>query len=191
MNFLPVPEVKYQKKSAILGEFQVSVHSSLMSARLNEAYTSLQKRVALPGFRAGKVPMELVRKKYKEDVLQDVFQKLVNETYRKGASEHKVPVAADPYITKTNFNEWQDGKNLEYTAEVDLIPEVTVKKYKGLPVNKKDSKIKDEDVEIVLKNLLDPKAELVNLDAGTKFKDGRFKPCAYIMDLKNNGKKFY
>lgn len=47
-----------------------------------------------------------------------------------------------------------------------------VKKYKGLPVTKKEGKIQDEDVEIVVKNLLDPKAELVNLDPTTKVKNG-------------------
>lgn len=172
MNFLPVPEVKYTKKSAILGEFQVNVHSSLVSKKMQDAFQSLQKRVSMPGFRPGKVPLDIVRKKYHEDVLHDVFNQLVSETYRKAAVENKVPVAGDPYITKTNLQDWKEGENLEYTAEVDLIPEVEVKKYKGLPVTKKEGKIQDEDVEIVIKNLLDPKAELVNLDAGTKVENG-------------------
>lgn len=171
-NFLPVPEVKYTKKSNILGEFQVNVHASVMNAKMQDAFRALQQKVAMPGFRAGKVPLDLVRKKYHEDVLHDVFNKVVSETYRKGAVDNKVPVAGDPYITKTNLQEWKEGESLSYTAEVDLIPEVEVKKYKGLPVSKKEGKIQDEDVEIVVKNLLDPKAELVNLDASTKVKNG-------------------
>lgn len=172
MNFLPVPEVKYTKKSAILGEFQVNVHSSLVSQKMQDAFQSLQKRVSMPGFRPGKVPLDIVRKKYHEDVLHDVFNQLVSETYRKAAVENKVPVAGDPYITKTNLQDWKEGQNLEYTAEVDLIPEVEVKKYKGLPVTKKEGKITEDDVEIVIKNLLDPKAELVNLEPGTKVQNG-------------------
>jgi trigger factor len=171
-SFLPVPEVKYTQKSPILGEFQVNVHGSLVQAKMQDAFQTLQKRVSMPGFRQGKVPLDLVRKKYHEDVLHDVFKQVVNETYRKAAVENKVRVAGDPYITKTNLNEWKEGETLEYTAEVDLIPEVQLKKYKGLPITKKDGKIQDEDVEMVLKNLLDPKAELVNLPAETKVKDG-------------------
>lgn len=167
-----MPEVKYTQKSAILGEFQVKVHSSLMSERLREAFSRLQQKAALPGFRPGKAPLEMIKKKYREDVYQDVFQKVVSETYRKAATENKVPVAGDPYITKTNFNEWEEGKSLEFTAEVDLLPEVKVKKYLGLPITKKEATIKDEDVEIVLKNLLDSKAELVNLPPETKVKKG-------------------
>lgn len=172
MNFLPDPEIKYTKKSPILGEFNVTVHSSLMSEKLKKAFSSLQKRVTQPGFRAGKVPMELVKKKYHEDVLHEVFNQVVSETYRKGAVDNKVPVAGEPVITKTNLNEWKDGDSLSYVAQVDLIPEVEVKKYKGLPVTKKEGKIEDKDVEVVIKNLLDPKAELVNLDASTKVKNG-------------------
>lgn len=171
-NFLPVPEIKYTQKTAILGEFQVNVHSSLMQSKMQEAFGRMQKRAKLPGFREGKVPIDLVKKKYHEDVLHDVFNQVVNETYRKGATENKVRVASDPYITQTNLNEWKEGEALKYTAQVDLIPEVAVKKYKGLPVTKKEGKIQEEDVELVLKNLLEPKAELVNLDAGQKVKKG-------------------
>ncbi len=49
---------------------------------------------------------------------------------------------------------------------------MTVKKYKGLPVTKKSGKIQDEDVEVVIRNLLDPRSELVNLPADTKVAHG-------------------
>lgn len=171
-SFLPVPEVKYTQKTAILGEFEVSVHGSLMSSKMQDAFTRLQKRVKMPGFREGKVPIDLVKKKYHEDVLHDVFNQVVTETYRKAAVDNKVRVAGDPHITKTNLQEWKDGATLQYTAQVDLIPEVTLKKYKGLPVTKKAGKIEDEDVEVVIRNLLDPRAELENLPEGTKVADG-------------------
>lgn len=171
-NFLPVPEVKYTQKTAILGEFEVLVHPSLVTTKMQDAFARLQKKVKMPGFREGKVPIDLVKKKYHEDVLHDVFNQVVNETYRKAATENKVRVASDPYITKTNLNEWKEGENLQYTAQVDLIPEVAVKKYKGLSVSKKEGKIQDEDVDVVIKNLLDPKAELVNLDEKAKVANG-------------------
>lgn len=172
MNFLPVPEVKYTQKSPILGEFEVNVHGSLVKDKMTNAYSRLQKRVTLPGFRAGKVPLDLVKKKYQGEVLNDVFNELVNETYRKGATEHKVRVAGDPYITKTNIGEWKEGETLNYVAQVDLIPDVELKKYKGLPIKKKEGLISDEDVDVVIKNLLDPKAELENLPAETKVAKG-------------------
>jgi trigger factor len=55
---------------------------------------------------------------------------------------------------------------------VDLIPDATLKKYKGLPVTKKAGKIEEEDVEVVIRNLLDPRAELENLPVGTKVENG-------------------
>jgi trigger factor len=171
-DFLPVPEVKYTQKTPILGEFEVQVHSSFMQTKMQDAFAKLQKRVKMPGFREGKVPMDLVKKKYHEDVLHDVFNQVVTETYRKAATENKVRVASDPYITKTNLNDWKDGEKLEYTAQVDLIPEVAVKKYKGLSVTKKEGKIQEDDVDVVIKNLLDPKAELVNLDEKAKVAAG-------------------
>jgi trigger factor len=171
-NFLPMPEVKYTQKTPILGEFQVNVHGSLMSTKMQDAFSRLQKKVKMPGFREGKVPLDIVKKRYHEDVLHDVFNQVVTETYRQAANDNKVRVAGDPQITKTNLQEWKEGESLSYTAQVDLIPEVTVKKYKGLPVTKKASKIEKDDVDLVVRNLLDPRAELQNLPDSTKIENG-------------------
>lgn len=171
-NFLPMPEVKYTQKTPILGEFVVNVHGSLMSTKMQDAFTRLQKRVKMPGFRTGKVPLDIVKKRYHEDVLHDVFNQVVTETYRQAANDNKVRVAGDPQITKTNLQEWKEGESLSYTAQVDLIPEVTLKKYKGLPVTKKAGKIEKEDVDVVVRNLLDPRAELENLPDSTKLENG-------------------
>jgi trigger factor len=171
-SFLPVPEVKYTQKSPILGEFKVTVHPSIMDQKLNAAYQRLQQKVALPGFRKGKAPLDIVKRKYEKDVRDDVFHELVNETYRKAAAEHKIPVAGDPYLVENNFANWQQGAKVEFITHVDLIPEVKLKKYKGLPITKKEAKIKEEDVEVVIKNLLEPRAELVNLPEDTKVNRG-------------------
>lgn len=167
-----MPEVKYTQKTPILGEFVVNVHGSLMSTKMQDAFTRLQKRVKMPGFRTGKVPLDIVKKRYHEDVLHDVFNQVVTETYRQAANDNKVRVAGDPQITKTNLQEWKEGESLSYTAQVDLIPEVTLKKYKGLPVTKKAGKIEKEDVDVVVRNLLDPRAELENLPDSTKLENG-------------------
>ena len=173
-SFIPVPEVKYTQKSPILGEFKVTVHPSMVDQKLQAAYQRLQQKAAIPGFRKGKAPLEVVKRKFAKDVLDDVFHEVVNETYRKAAVDHKVPVAGDPYLVENNFAGWQQGSKLEFTTHVDLIPEVKLKKYKGLPITKKDGEIKEEDIQIVIKNLLDPRAELENLPEGTKIKKGHF-----------------
>ncbi len=103
-SFLPVPQVKYTQKTPILGEFEVSVHGSLMNTKMQDAFARLQKKVKMPGFREGKVPIDIVKKKYHEDVLHDVFNQVVSETYRKAAPDNKMEVAGYPYIFKTTNN---------------------------------------------------------------------------------------
>jgi trigger factor len=169
---LPGTEFNYNKKSAILGEFKIKVGPEVMDDRMQKAFTQLQKTAKIPGFRAGKVPLDLLKKKYRGDVLNDVIQKVMTETYRAAAIENKVPVVGEPQITDSNWIMWQEGKPLEFTAEVELIPEVTLKKYKGLPVTKKAGAIKDEDVEAMIKNLLEPHAEIKSVPEDTMVKLG-------------------
>ncbi len=105
-NFLPVPEVKYTQKSPILGEFEVSVHGSLLQSKMQDAFARLQKKVKMPGFREGKVPLDLVKKRYHEDVLHDVFNQVVTETYRKAAPLYGSPRAMAAKIYWDDFNYW-------------------------------------------------------------------------------------
>lgn len=177
------PNVKFNKKSSILGQFEVKLTPDYMSQRMSSAFQTLQKKVALPGFRPGKVPMELVRKKYHEDVLHDVFQKLAWEVYRGAAMEQKVPAVGDPRIISTNLNDWEEGKALEYVAEFDLLPEATLKKYKGLPITESNTSIKQEDVDIVVKGLLDQRAELINTPEDTKLAIGHLVTMDFVGKL--------
>lgn len=172
LQTFPGAEVKFEKKSSILGEFKITVASKVMQERMQSAFQNLQKKAKLPGFREGKVPLDLLKKKYHGDVLNDVFNRLAQDAYRAAAIENKVPVAGDPQILESNWLLWQEGKPVEFTAQVDLIPDVQLKKYKGLPIEKKDAKIEEKDVDVVIRNLLDPRAELASLPEGTKVQNG-------------------
>ena len=109
-----------------------------------------QKQAALPGFRPGKAPRDMVAKKYEADIKDDAKRKLIGENYRKALEEKKLHVLGNPDIEEIQFGR---GQVLQFAATIETAPEFELPQYKGLTVKRETKSVTDEDVERAL-NLL-------------------------------------
>jgi trigger factor len=109
-----------------------------------------QKEAALPGFRPGKAPRDIVAKKYEADIKEETKRKLIGDNYRKALEEKKLNVLGYPDIEEIQFAR---GQNLQFAATIETAPEFQLPDYKGLPAKKEIKSVTDEDVERALKML--------------------------------------
>jgi trigger factor len=106
-----------------------------------------QKQAALPGFRPGKAPRDMVAKKYEADIKDDAKRKLIGENYRKALDDKKLHVIGNPDIEEIQF---ERGKNLQFAATIETAPEFQLPEYKGLAVKRETKSVTDADVERAL-----------------------------------------
>jgi trigger factor len=109
-----------------------------------------QKQAALPGFRPGKAPRDLVAKKYEADIKDEVKRKLIGENYRKAVEEKKLHALGYPDIEEIQFSR---GQNLQFAATIETAPEFQLPDYKGLPAKREIKSVSDADVERALQML--------------------------------------
>ncbi len=109
-----------------------------------------QRQAALPGFRPGKAPRDMVAKRYEKDIQQEVKKKLIPDAYRKAVDEKKLDVVGYPDIEEIQFGR---GQALQFAATVETAPEFQLPAFKGLPAKRETTTVTDEDVERAL-NLL-------------------------------------
>lgn len=144
-------EAKMEKIEANVVKFEVRVEAEKFTAALNKAYNKNKKNFNIPGFRKGKVPMAMVKKHYGVEVLfEDAINTVVSETYPTLIEENKLKPIDYPKIDVVEIGE---GKELVYTAEVTLYPEIELGEYKGLDIKRKEVKVEDVEVEGQLKNM--------------------------------------
>ncbi|BFK80592.1 trigger factor [Clostridium baratii] len=144
-------EAKMEKIEANVVKFEVRVEAEKFTAALNKAYNKNKKNFNIPGFRKGKVPMAMVKKHYGVEVLfEDAINTVVSETYPTLIEENKLKPIDYPKIDVVEIGE---GKDLVYTAEVTLYPEIELGEYKGLDIKRKEVKVEDVEVEGQLKNM--------------------------------------
>jgi len=129
---------------------RVEVEAKAVDETFDAVAKDFQKQAALPGFRPGKAPRDLVIKKYEADIKEEAKRKLIGDNYRKALTEKKLNVIGYPDIEEIQF---ERGQNLQFAATVETAPEFQLPEYKGLPVKREEKTVADADVERALKML--------------------------------------
>jgi trigger factor len=128
-------------------------------------------RVArVPGFRPGKAPVTLIRRRFADDIKSEVLQSLVPEQVERAVSESKLVPVTQPQIDKVDFTETGPVK---FRATFEVLPEFELGQYKDLEVEVEDHKIEDADVDKGIEELRDRAASFVPVE-GRSIADGDY-----------------
>lgn len=114
-------QVTETKNEGLSREFAVVIPASDVEIKVTERLKELSATIKLPGFRPGKVPMSLVRKRYGANVMGEVLERAVNETSTQVLTDHALRPAQQPKIEVTKFDE---GGDLEYTIALEVLPAI-------------------------------------------------------------------
>lgn len=113
---------------------------------IESAYQKNKGKISVPGFRKGKVPLQMIEKMYGPEIFyEDAANILIPEVYDRELSEHKeVEVVSRPEVHVTQI---ERGKPFIFTAEVALKPAVELGKYKGVQIDRIETEVSDEEVQ--------------------------------------------
>ena len=129
---------------------------------MNKAYIKVRGQVNIPGFRKGKAPRKMIENMYGEGIFYDeAFELIFDEVYGPAVEENKVDVVDRPEI---EIQQIGTGKNLQFTAEVFVVPEVTLGEYKGIAVKKETTEVTDAQVDAKLEEERNKQATEVEVD---------------------------
>ena len=123
----------------------VEVPFEELKPSLDKAYQTIAQQINVPGFRRGKVPpMVIDRQVGRGAVLEQAINEVVPQKYVEALQSHDLQPLAQPDIEVTKMD---DNETLEFTAEVDVRPEITVPDYSGLTAEVDDTEVTDDDVD--------------------------------------------
>jgi trigger factor len=156
--------------STVKKEIRIVVPKDIIDEKFEQAYKNVGKKAKIKGFRPGKAPKHIVKKSYQGVVIQDLFQEIINETYYKAITDKKIFPISQPKIQP---KELEEGKDFEYTATIDVKPELTNLKYKDLKLKKDKLIVDDEHINKELENLRNKHATTAVVeDKEAKVKNG-------------------
>ncbi len=135
---------------------RVSLEIELPPERPDEVYNKLLEEfrggARLDGFRKGKVPREIIRKRFSAELRQEVMSKLIPEALDKAIKQEELRPVERPTLDEVD---WSEGKPLRITANFEVQPDIQLKEYTDLTVDIEgsDYEVKDNQVEEQLEHL--------------------------------------
>lgn len=132
----------------------ITVPAASVDGHVSTAMAGLQRDAAVPGFRKGKVPAALLRRKFGGAVLQDVRQRLIAESYQRALEDNKIrPIAPPEMAPGTSEPEVAEGKDFAFSVVVEVMPSFALPSWEGMAIKRPVIEIADSHVEDEIKRL--------------------------------------
>ncbi len=131
-------------------DFKVVVAASDIETRVNSKLTEVGEKARLPGFRPGKIPMPILKKRFGGSVLGEVLEGTVRDSMAEVLRERSLRPAVQPKVEVTAFDE---GKDLEFDLSVELLPEVNLGDLTKIKLERLKAEVADGDVDQALAGL--------------------------------------
>ncbi len=145
-------QVSVEKTSELSRKMTVSVPEELVQERMEARFKSLAREVRLDGFRPGKVPVSVVRKKFGDRVRGEVSGDLIQNTYFEALKQENLVPAGHPYIQPS-----ENAEGLEYVAEFEVYPEISLDGIDGLEVVRDQAVVEESDLDRMVRRLQEQK----------------------------------
>ncbi|MFW5680719.1 MAG: trigger factor [Pseudomonadota bacterium] len=136
--------------------YKVVVSAAEIEERVQGRLEEIKKKAKMPGFRPGKVPLALLKKQYGRSVLGEVVEETVNAGSKQAIDEHGLKPALRPKIELTSFDE---GKDLEFSMDVEVLPEMPAVDLKAIRIEKPVTKVEEAEVDKAVDEFRQSRAE--------------------------------
>ena len=149
--------VELEEISACRRKLTIEVPVEVIDSEMADAVAMYAQNVAIPGFRPGKAPKQMVKSRYKKEILGRLRDHLLPKSYHEALQEHKLQV-----VTIVEMDEdinVVEGQPLSYTVTLDVVPEISLPAYKGMKLSREGEAVTDAEIEARIEALREQRAD--------------------------------
>ena len=148
-------QITTKKSDGVERLLEVSVPVETVQQEEERTARRYASSVRLPGFRPGKAPTALVRKRFKDAIRQQVIETLIQEAYKEVLDREKLKIAAQPHIHDLKFDE---GKPFTFELHLEVRPDIQLSRTQGFRVSRSQTVVTDENVAEQIEQMRDQRA---------------------------------
>ncbi len=169
-------QVTQTSSEGLKRDFTVVVEAAEIEGKVTEKLVEVGASVKLPGFRPGKVPMNILRQRFGRNVMGEILEGTVNEASQSVLNDNDLRPAQQPKIEITKFDE---GADLEFTIEVEVMPDFEPGDFSKLKLEKQVAEVEDAKVDEALEQIAGSQKNFKKVARNRKAKEGD----ALLMDF--------
>ncbi|HVE42945.1 MAG TPA: trigger factor [Planctomycetota bacterium] len=162
-KFSPTADVKEVGPCKL--QLRIEVSAARVKEEIDHKYKDLNDSMALPGFRKGHAPRNVLERKFGKALLDDLKFELLSGSFEEIKEEKKLEPVGEPELEPEKIVV-EEGKPFVYEMKIEVRPTIEIKNYEGMKVSKPGIVVEDKDIDAVLKGFQESKAELVPSEDG-------------------------
>ncbi|KPL04201.1 MAG: hypothetical protein AMJ90_01620 [candidate division Zixibacteria bacterium SM23_73_2] len=162
-------KVQVNKEKDWKRTLEIEIEKEEVEKEYQQAFKEIKNKSKIPGFRPGKAPLAIIKSRYQDVATGDVMRNLVPRAYQDALKESNLIPVSDPVLKEIDL---KPGSPLKFKAEIEILPQVEVKDYRGLAITKRKFEVKDEDLDKNIEFLKEQNATLNPVER--KAKEGDF-----------------
>ena len=170
-------QVTETKSEGLLYEFNITVPADEIETVVTNRLNELKKTAKIPGFRPGKVPVQMLRKQYGPSIMGEVLERTVGETSKKAMDERELRPVVQPKIEIVKF---EDGADLEYTMAIEVMPTVEPMDFSKINLERMVVKADEEEITNALDRLANAHKTSEPVTKARKSKEGDFLVIDFV-----------
>jgi trigger factor len=149
-------------------------------AKVSAAY---RKQARIPGFRVGKVPESVIRRRFGAEIRKEVIDTLLPERFNKGVADLGIRPVGQPQVTELSVEE---GAPLHVKAVFEYLPAVSIEGYKDVTVPKPSTEVTEEEFQHELDHLRESRATIEPVEEDRALADGDWAQISYKGEIQND-----
>lgn len=154
-------QVSVEATSSIERVLNIIVPAARVDEKVNSEVAKTAKTIRIDGFRKGKVPVSVVKKRYGQGIRMDAVEQIMRDAYVEAIQKESLQPAGMPSIEPKNFAE---GADLEFSVKLEVYPDVTLADNAAIKVERVLSEVTDADVDTMLETLRKQNAEWIAVE---------------------------
>ena len=145
-------------------EFHILIPANELEEKVTDRLGEIGRSITLPGFRPGKVPMQILRRRFGRSVLGEVVESTVQGSSAEAIREHNLRPALPPKVDIVSFSE---GSDLEYKMSFEVLPEIPEPNFADLDIERLVVEVPDADIDRAIERIAEQqrKSEVVERPA--------------------------
>ena len=162
--------------STVSKRFEIEVPEEIVTEEITSIAQSFRRRVRIPGFRPGKAPLGVVKTRYRDDILAEMYQHLLPRYFSDAVREKDLDVVDSPSFEKVDYSV---GTPLRFTAAFEVYPQLDITNHSAIPIEEVPAEVADEEVDNALERMREERAEMTPVSEEREIRTGDFVEISF------------
>lgn len=169
-------KVELTNISTVKKSLDIQIPQEVVDGEVTSIARQFRRRVQVPGFRPGKAPLGLVKNRYRDDILSEVFQSLLPKYFSDAAKEQDLDIVHAPSYENVDYD---IDKPLTFKAVFEVYPQLDVTNHTGIPIEEIPTEVSDAEIHETLERMLEEHAEMTPVEENREIRTGDFVEISF------------